>query len=143
MMKEIKNISDKNPFRVPENYFEEVNRKIISSTSGYISEQEGSALYRKLRPYLAAAASVAVLALLSYAAINFNSSGRNKSEFPAITLNEFSENYLNEIDLLTLEENAGSSEADVTQMNLTSNDIFDYFVLENIDINEIYEQLQN
>jgi hypothetical protein len=141
MMKEIKNISGKNPFNVPENYFEEVNRKIISSTSGFIPEQKGSGLYRKLRPYLAAAASVAILAVLSYTAVNLYSSGRNRSEFPELTLIEFSENYLNEIDLLTLEEKAGSIDAEAARMNLTSNDIVDYFVLENIDINEIYTQL--
>jgi hypothetical protein len=141
MMKEIKKISDKNPFRVPEDYFKEINRKIISSTSGYSPEQKGSGLYRKLRPYLAVAASVAILAVLSYAALTFYSSGRNRSELPALTLNEFSDNYLNEIDFLTLEEKAGSIDSEATRMNLTSNDIVDYFVFENIDINEIYTQL--
>ncbi len=33
-MKPTENIPGKNPFKVPENYFEEVNRKIISATAG-------------------------------------------------------------------------------------------------------------
>ena len=34
MMKKLNEIPGKNPFKVPENYFEEVNRKILSVTSG-------------------------------------------------------------------------------------------------------------
>ena len=34
MMQKLNEIPDKNPFKVPENYFEEVNRKIISATTG-------------------------------------------------------------------------------------------------------------
>jgi hypothetical protein len=136
-MKEINNISGKNPFRVPENYFEEVNRKIISATSLNYPAQEGISLYRRLRPYLAAAASVALVALLSYSAV-YIYSAYNKSAIPEITLNEFSDNYLNEIDLLTLENSALSLNSGIPEMSLSSNDIVDYFVLENIDINEIY-----
>jgi hypothetical protein len=141
MMKELKDIPDKSPFKVPENYFEEVNRKIISSTSGYSSEENGKSVLRKLRPYLAVAASVTFLVVLSYAAIHVFSSSRNRTGLPEITLNEFSENYLNDIDLLTLEESAGPVEPDVAHVGINSKDLIDYLVLENIDINDIYEQL--
>jgi hypothetical protein len=65
-----------NPFKVPGNYFDEVNRKIISSTVENQHEIKKPGLYLKLRPYLAAAASVAVLAL-SYEDKAF--SARNES----------------------------------------------------------------
>jgi|WetSurMetagenome_2_1015567.scaffolds.fasta_scaffold48657_3 hypothetical protein len=138
-MEEIKNISGKNPFKVPDNYFEEVNRKIISGTSGKVSEKENIGIYRKLRPYLAVAAAVTLLAALSYSGFYFFS-GKADTEVPGITLNEFSENYLNEIDLLTLEEKAGSIENIGALMSLNSNEILNYFELENIDINDIYTQ---
>jgi len=139
-MKQIKEISDKNPFKVPENYFEEVSRKIISSTSGYRSEKKETGLYKKLRPYLAVAATVAILAVLSYLAIHAFSSRNDKPVLPEITLNEFSDHYLNDIDILTLEQSTESTEPDVISTDLNSSDIIDYLVLENIDINEIYEQ---
>jgi hypothetical protein len=141
MMKELNKISEKNPFKVPENYFEEANRKIISSTSGHYTEQIKKGSYRKLRPYLAVAASVAVLVLLSYTAIYIFSPAKTNSGLPEITLNEFSDNYLSYVDILTLEENAGTIEPDVSHLNINSRDIIDYLVLENIDINDIYEQL--
>ncbi len=136
-MEELKNISGKNPFKVPDNYFEEVNRKIISATSGKGSEKENISIYRNLRPYLAVAAAVALLAVLSYSGFYYFS-GKTVPQVPAITIKEFSDNYLNEIDLLTLEEKAGSLENVAAQMSLNSNEIFDYFEFENIDINDIY-----
>jgi hypothetical protein len=141
MMKQFIEISDKNPFKVPENYFEEVNRKIISSTSGYRSEKKNIGLYRKLRPYLAIAASVAILAVLSYMAIHNFSSRDDKPVLPEITLNEFSDHYLNDIDNLTLEENTGTVAPVFAHSDLNSSEIIDYLVFENIDINEIYERL--
>jgi hypothetical protein len=43
MMKKPVKIKDRNPFRVPEGYFEEVNRKIISATSGTSKTESGPA----------------------------------------------------------------------------------------------------
>jgi hypothetical protein len=140
-MKELNEISKKNPFIVPENYFEEINRKIISSTINTHSEVKERSIYLKLRPYLAVAASIAVLALLSYTAFYFLETSKNTKVVPEITLNEFSENYLNDIDNLTLEENAGSIEQNVASIDLNSKEIIDYLEFDNVDINIIYEQL--
>jgi hypothetical protein len=141
MMKELKEISKKNPFIVPDNYFEEVNRKIISSTVENQSEVKERSIYRKLRPYLAVAASIAVLAILSYTAFYFLNTTKTTKGVPEITLNEFSENYLNDIDLLTLEQNASVLEPGLAQTDLNSKEIIDYLVFDNVDINIIYEQL--
>jgi hypothetical protein len=138
-MKEFKEISKKNPFKVPENYFDEVNRKIISSVAFANSKRKEKSLYQKLRPYIAVAASVAVLMVLSYTAIHLLSSRKDKSVFSEITISEFSDNYLNDIDILTLEESAGSLETNVARIDINTKDIIDYLVLENIDINDIYE----
>ena len=140
-MKELNEIPKRNPFIVPENYFEAVNRKIIASTAENHSEVKERSIYHKLRPYLAVAASIALLSLLSYTAFYFINKTKIAERAPEISLNEFSENYLNDIDNLTLEENAGSIEQNVASINLNSKDIIDYLVLDNIDINAIYEQL--
>ena len=81
MMKELKEIQNKNPFKVPENYFEEVNRKIISETAGFDSKEEKKGFYIKLRPYLAVAASVAGLILLSYTAFHILTLTEIKEDF--------------------------------------------------------------
>lgn len=140
MMKELNDIPNKSPFKVPENYFEEVNRKIITATTGSGIETHEKSVYRRLRPYLSVAAAVAVLLTVSYFAANYFSNSRSVSELPMITLNEFSDNYLNDIDILTLEEGAGSFESEVVRSDISSKDIIDYLVLENIDLNDIYEQ---
>jgi hypothetical protein len=140
-MKELRDISKKSPFKVPEGYFEEVNRKIISSTSGFSSDTGKKSLYRKLRPYFAVAASVTVLVAVSYIAINIFSEGNDGSVLPRITLNEFSDNFLNDIDILTLEESAVKFEPEVVNSDINSKDIIDYLVLENIDRYDIYDQL--
>jgi hypothetical protein len=140
-MKEFKEISDKSPFRVPDNYFEEVNRKIILSASLSVSEHKKESIYRKLKPYFAVAASVAVLVVLSYVAIHSFYRVKDKSVLPEVTLSEFTDNYLDDIDILTLEESTLSIEPDVARANIDSKDIIDYLLLENIDINDIYEQL--
>ena len=139
-MHKLNDISQKSPFRVPDNYFEEVKRKIISSTVE-LPQPEKKSIYRKLRPYLAAAATVAVLTLISITVIHIVSPSKSKLSVPEITLNEFSDSYLNDIDLLTLEEKAGNIEPDLAGINITSNDIIDYLMLDNVEIADIYEQL--
>jgi hypothetical protein len=139
-MKELNEISQKSPFKVPDNYFEEVKRKIITSTADQPLPKE-KGIYRKLRPYLAAAATVAVLTLITIAVTHIITPAKSKQAVPEITLNEFSDNYLNDIDLLTLEEKAGNIEPDLARINITSKDIIDYLMMENVEIIDLYEQL--
>jgi hypothetical protein len=139
-MKGQEKIPAKNPFKVPENYFEEVNRKILLSTAGTDEEKAEKTLYRKLRPYLAVAASIAFLAMVGFSAVHYYNSVKDQKKLPQISLNEFTDNYLNDIDILTLEENAASIDPEHTIANLNRKDIIDYFVFENIDINDITEQ---
>lgn len=141
LMTELKDISEKNPFKVPDNYFEEVNRKIIASTVGSGLQIEKKSIYRKLRPYLAVAASLALLVIVSYTVFHFVSSGSRKTIVPEITLDEFTDNYLNDIDVITLEERAGFIDQELAQININSNEIIDFLVFENIEINDLHEQL--
>lgn len=134
-------IPEGNPFKVPENYFEELNDRIISST---IENQDGNnkqGLYIRLRPFLAIAASIAVMGILSYTGIKLFPPRNDSISLSVIPVEEYSETLLNEIDLLTLEENADLTGMPGLGPNIDKKDIIDYLLLENIDINEIQEQL--
>lgn len=141
-MEKLKNIPDKNPFKVPENYFEEVNRKILSSTAGIVAEAGRTGLYFRLRPFLAVAASVAVLIISGYSALKLFIPGtEGKDIIPEISLQEFSESYLDDIDILMLEQNSDPLIMSGRVPNISKSEIIDYLLLENIHENEIYELL--
>jgi len=140
-MKTNNKIPEGNPFKVPENYFEEVNRKIISaSTGGSLPEKHRSARM-PLRQYLAIAASVAVLALLSYTGIKLFPRHGESLSLKRIPSEMYSEELVNDIDLIVLEEKAISFDIPEEGQHVANQDIIDYLINENIDINDIYEQL--
>lgn len=140
-MKTLDEIKYDTPFKVPENYFEEVNRRIISATveSGPVKRKKG--ISRNLRLTLAIAASVAVFAMLGYTTfrlLNYDSKDRWLSE---ISTEELTGTYLDGIDILTLEENTDLPDMYLSEPVAAREDIIDYLVNENIDLNEIYELL--
>jgi hypothetical protein len=141
MMKKLNETPGKNPFRVPDNYFEEVNRKIISSAAGTQPETVKRHLYRRLRPFLVTAASVAVFVLLGYTALKIFLPENKDRSILEISIEQFSESYLNDIDIPTLEENADLSFLQGAVPALSKTEIIDYLLLENINLNEIYELL--
>ncbi len=141
-MEKLNNISGKNPFKVPENYFEQVNRKILALTTGAETESGKTGLYIRLRPILAVAASVAVLIIIGYSAQRlFMSGSENKNVIPEISMQEFSESYLNDIDILMLEQNSDPLVISGKVPDISKSEIIDYLILENISENEIYELL--
>ena len=140
-MKDLKEITDKNPFKVPENYFEELSRKIISVTAGSEPQKKPEGSYHRLRPFMAIAASFLILALLSYTALRLFLPADKIPEMPEISLQEFSDTYLNDIDIFTLEEGVAPIASYDRIPDVTDSDIIDYLILENIDLNDIYEIL--
>jgi hypothetical protein len=140
-MKPTEDIPRKNPFKIPENYFEEVNRKIMSATAGSEPMVLKKGLYRKLRPWLAIAASVAVFTLLGYGAVKVFLPGNRNMEVPEISLQEFTETYFDDIDLSTLEESVASIIPFPEGPDVNSRELIEYLMLEDISENEIYELL--
>lgn len=140
-MQKLKEIPDKNPFKVPEDYFEDVNRKIITATSGYNQETKEIRLYKRVRPYLLIAASITGFLILSYTAIQLLSPKNTDPIVSEVLLDEYNDFYLNDIDILTLEESAASLDLYEELPEINTTDIVEYLLLDNIDINEIYEQL--
>ncbi|MDP4222977.1 MAG: hypothetical protein Q8868_06655 [Bacteroidota bacterium] len=130
-----------NPFKVPDNYFEGVSSRIISATTGELKEKKFRTVRMPMRQYIAIAASVAVLALLSYTGIKLFSPRRESFTLNNIPTEVYSDEILKDIDLVVLEENTSASGIPEEGLNLDDQDIIDYLIRENIDINDIYEKL--
>lgn len=140
-MKKLNKIPGKSPFKVPENYFEEVNSKIIYTTSGYIQEVRKVGFYNRFRPYFLIAASVAGFILLGYAAVKMLTPGRINTQVSEEMFEEYPEPYINDIEIITLEENSAFLFLSEEVPDVNKTDIIDYLLLENIEINDIYEKL--
>lgn len=136
-MEKFNKIPEGNPFRVPENYFDEVNRKIMASArEAGIAEMKQPVL-RRMRPYLAAAASAAVLVILTFIGIhNFSPEGRMK-HLVANAYEEISADALEGIDISALEEQANLEGVPAMGYDLESDDIIEYLISDNIHISEI------
>ncbi|MGD0581812.1 MAG: hypothetical protein ABR974_02570 [Bacteroidales bacterium] len=140
-MKKLDEIPKNNPFRVPENYFGNLTDRIISHTSETGPAHEKKGTVRKLKPFLLAAASVAILAIIGYTAIYFADRSPDRSLTENIAESRFDNIYLNDIDMATLEENVAGNENFIEIPDLSRNEIIDYLLAEDINVLDIYEQL--
>lgn len=140
-MASLNEIPKKNPFKVPENYFDEVNRKILSAASDVKPKSDNIRLNYRFRTRLAIAAAVAGLVLLSYTGLKLITNDRKASQISEIFSIEENESIINDIDIQTLEDNVFSSGITIETSELTGNEIIDYLLLENIEISDIYEKL--
>jgi hypothetical protein len=139
-MKNIEKIPGKNPFKVPDNYFEEVNLRIISATTGSYPEMKNPGIYRRFRPYILAAASVTGFVILSYTLARFFQNDKINSESEESYTAILNGSYINDIDILTLEENAVSLEFSYGLSGIGKSEIIDYLMHENIELDDIYEE---
>jgi hypothetical protein len=140
-MNKLNDIPGNNPFKVPENYFEEVNRKIISVTSGDAEKPVKVSILTRYRPYFAIAASVAGFIIISLFAVILLTVKKDRIRVSDIVPSENMELYINDLDLFTLEENATSVGISEVMSGLESNEIIDFLLEENVDISDIYELL--
>jgi hypothetical protein len=141
MMKTIEEIPGKNPFKVPDKYFEEVNRKIILATTGKYNDIKKPGIYRKFRPYILAAASFTGFLIISYLAARSVLNDRTESASKVLYTAASNESFLIDIDLLTLEENASIYEFTEGLPEIKKSEIIDYLMLENIELDDINEDL--
>lgn len=141
MMKKLNKLSENNPFKVPDNYFEEVNRKIISATSGDDLEIKKTRLYDRLRPYFLLAASVTGFIILSYTTVKLLLPVRTDQTATELMHAENLDSYIDDIDLSSLEENTASIVFSEDLHDVDKSDIIDYLLLENIEISDIYAHL--
>jgi hypothetical protein len=140
-MKPIDKIPKNNPFRVPEGYFDDVQQRILSATESVNREKPKTKALHRLRPYLMAAASIAGLVLLSYTLFIMIRPDRGNTGKQDILAEESLSQYVYDLDVYPLEENDNQSIAKQRIPDINKNDIIDYLILNNIDINDIYQQL--
>jgi hypothetical protein len=140
-MKKFENIPGNNPFKVPDNYFEEVSRKIVYATSGSDNEIRKTGLFTRFRPYLLIAASVTGFILISYTALRLLSPSRSEKILTEMLAHQSEASLLNEIDIFSLEESAASITFTEEISGADASEIIDYLISENIEISEIYEKL--
>ena len=140
-MKKLDEIPGKNPFKVPEKYFEEVNRKILSDAREFNHEAQSAGFPERLRSFLAIAATVTGLLFLTYAGVKLLAPEAINPQVSAVVSQKDNDSYINDIDLLTLEENSATFDITREVPVVSSNEIIDYLMLEDIEISDIYEQL--
>lgn len=140
-MKKLDDISKQNPFKVPENYFEEVNRKIISATAGADENVRKISMYNRFRTSILVAASIAGFIIISYTALKIFTPHRSVSQISEAIIELNQDSLINDIDISSLEESASSLMVDEEGPDVSKNDIIDYLILENVELNDIYEQL--
>lgn len=140
-MKTLNEIPRKNPFKVPENYFEEANCRILASTAEKEKKVLKVSIYHRFRPYLLAAASVALFAALSYTAARIFIPGTGEPKIPELSMEEFSSSYINDIDIKILEDSTDPETLPDEMPQISKPEIINYLLLENININDIYELL--
>jgi hypothetical protein len=129
----------RNPFRVPDNYFDEVNQRIISAAAAD-KKIVKSTVFERFRTQLLVAASIAGLVLLGYTALKLFSPDKSEQR-ASIIVNEFNiESFIDDIDISTLEENASSLVSEQVP-DVPHKDIIDYLLLENIELTDIYAKL--
>jgi hypothetical protein len=140
-MKELNDIQKKNPFKVPEDYFENLTDRIISQTSAIKAAPQKKNIIRRLSPLLAAAASVILLAAIGYTALYFAGNGHRRLSSEVSASGRYSSIYLDDIDITTLEDNVSGNESFIEIPDISRNEIIDYLISEDINILDIYEQL--
>ncbi|MBI5009695.1 MAG: hypothetical protein HZB98_08630 [Bacteroidia bacterium] len=138
-MKNSENIPGKNPFKVPENYFEEVNRRIISATVGEDEKPVSHSLYRRIRPYMLAAAAFTGFVIISYFTARAFITGEMDTE--SSLAETVSVTYLNDIDIYSIEESALELELSDGLSGIKKSDIVDYLMHEDIKTEDIIEIL--
>jgi hypothetical protein len=139
MMKSIEETAKKNPFRVPDNYLEEANVRILSATIDKATVL--NVVHRRRPHYLLIAASVSGFILLSYICYRLLIPIDKDLQLSEIVNGNNMEVLLNELDVSLIEENTIEPAFTEGASDIKSSDIIDYLSNENIDLSEIYERL--
>lgn len=140
-MKKLSEIEKKNPFKVPENYFEEVNRRIISETGGTEQTVIHLNAFTRFRTGLLIAASIAGFLLIGYAAVRILTPEKPVQQVSEILNNLNTDSLINDIDISSLEEDASEITLSGESSGVSKNDIIDYLIQDNIELSDIYEKL--
>jgi hypothetical protein len=139
-MNKLNEIPGKSPFKVPDNYFEEVNRKIISAATGIDREVTKISFYQRYRTNLLIAASIAAFILIAFTGVTLLSHTGKSTQVSEILKGVSPDTYLNDIDLSSLESETALLPSSAGP-DVSKKDIIEYLLQENIELSDIYEQL--
>lgn len=140
-MKEIKDIPKQNPFRVPGDYFENLIERVMAKTSIIEPQEEKKVVVRRIRPFIAVAASIAFIAAIGLGIIYLTGNGHKRQSAELTAAADFNNVDLSDIDVATLEEKVAENESLQEVPDISRNEIIDYLIFEDINILDIYEQL--
>ncbi len=139
MMMKIDDIEKKNPFKVPDNYFENLNERILGNILSETNRKRKVVNVINLKPFLAIAASVVLIVVIGLSVL-FNNTGPKQE----VMLTKQKTDYINElalenIDISYLEDEVSGLWSEPIFGDLEIEDIIHYLENENISISEIYE----
>lgn len=141
-MKEIEKIPKTNPFKVPENYFEEVNRRILASTAGGEPEIKAArGRIVRMRTLTAVAASVILIVLLSLPVLIVQKNKNIHTALNSYVTEEIIETMILNVNINQLEEKVAEKWGKQAMPEIKKSEIIDYLVMQNINVLEIIEQL--
>jgi hypothetical protein len=142
-MKEQDKNNPTNPFRVPDNYFDELNERILKNTAG-VAPESRSSIRTLLRPYFSLAAVIAGAAILTMAVIElttgFQGEVNHDEEMFAAGTPQF---LIDGMDMYIIEQELfGEHETIVTTTIENKDEIIDYLMLNEVDLSLIYDLLE-
>lgn len=134
------------PFKIPEGYFETLSDRIILAVHDNEEESENpverKTMFTGLRPYLAYAAIITGLAIISVGVVKFTSkSGKNFISGNTCSSAFMTEVMSEEIDIYTIETEVIKSADQHSASSITYNDNIDDLIIENIEETDIYDIL--
>lgn len=125
------------PFRIPDNYFEEVNRKILAST---LETEKAKKVDFPFKPLLAAAAAIAALVTILVVTKIIFSEDDVLPDLSGIIISDPSL-YADELDI-TLVENTYMFTGLSPESGLSNSELIEYLLEEELDEILIFEKLK-
>jgi hypothetical protein len=130
---------DSNPFRVPEDYFDNLNERILRNTEALThgSRRTGVAI---LRPYLSLAAIIAGAALLTLAVVKL-STGLQRDVRPGEEMYaDIPQFLIDGMDMYMIEQELyGEYETEMSLPPENKEEIIEYLMLNEVDLSLIYD----
>lgn len=127
-------IEDKNPFRVPDQYFEEVSREVFNRTTGTGGIKGKNRIIRFVKPALMLAAAMIAFVIISYTGLRLLFPEYEKTE------NNYTELFyqFNETDLIDV---LIEQKPDYGIQSADPDEIIDYLLDNNIDYTAVMKFL--
>ncbi|MGM0497581.1 MAG: hypothetical protein ACQESJ_06660 [Bacteroidota bacterium] len=139
---DINKISKELPFRVPDNYFEELPEKIQARCKeAEQTEQSGNSLINILKPAFSLAAMFIGVALLAFFAVNvISNSGQEKTSLSEdMAKANYEEQYSSEEEMIKAIQ---EQEENIKMNSEEANEYIDYLLEDDIDYGTLIKELE-